>query len=155
MPEPYRGLLVNDGDMTPTLERFHGCKLRLRVLASAREGDIYRRQVALIDILDRPVEYGAIRIHLDTLPPLVQAQVLAGRRPLGGLLIDNRVQHHSRPSAFFAVDGEGAIAEALALTAPAELYGRCNTLVDGDGRAIAEVVEILPPVQPVQKENRA
>src|SRR4051812_38585026 len=72
MPEPYRGLLVNQGDMTPTLERFHRSKLHLRVIGSNRHRDEYRRQVVLLSDAERPVEFGAICIHLEALPPPVQ-----------------------------------------------------------------------------------
>lgn len=145
MPEPYRRLLVNDGDMTPTLEKFHGCKLHLKVLGRVHAGEEYRRQVLLLDPQNRPVEFGAIRIHLDVLLPTVQKLVLAGQRPLGGVLIENSVPHSSRPSAYFSVIGDDLINRALGVAKPCMLYGRCNTLTADDGRVIAEVVEILPP----------
>lgn len=145
MPEPYRSLLVNDGDMTPTLEKFHRCKLHLRVLGRKESGGEYRRQVLLLDPQERPVEFGAIRIHLDVLLPAVQKLVLAGQRPLGGVLIENSVPHTSRPSAYFSVTGDDLINRALGVSKPCRLYGRCNTLTADDGRVIAEVVEILPP----------
>jgi chorismate-pyruvate lyase len=145
MPEPYRSLLVNDGDMTPTLERFHRCKLHLRVLGRVHAGEEYRRQVLLLDPQERPVEFGAIRIHLDALLPAVQKLVLAGQRPLGGVLIENSVPHRSHPSAHFSIVGDELINRALGVTTPCTLYGRCNTLIADGGKPIAEVVEILPP----------
>ena len=144
MPEPYRSLLVSTNDMTPTLERFHGCKLHLRILDARSLGDEYRRHVVLLDINDNAVEFGAIHIHLETLPAAVRQVVLEGRRPLGGLLIESRVLHHSRPSAFFSIVGDEPINRTLQLASPRQLYGRCNSLVGADGRPIAEVVEILP-----------
>jgi len=146
VPEPYRRLLVNQGDMTPTLEAFHGCRLGLRLLAVAAHSDGYRRHVLLVKPDGTPVEYGAIRIHLATLPPAARDQVQEARRPLGGVLIDHAVPHRSQPSAFFSLPGTGAIAEALDLVDTPILYGRCNTLIGDDGRCIATVVEILPPV---------
>jgi hypothetical protein len=148
MPEPYRSLLVSSRDMTPTLERFHSCKLHLRILDARRHADEYRRHVALLDVRDRVVEFGAIHIHLDALPVTVQDVVLEGRRPLGGLLIEHAVVHHSCPSAYFSIVGDDAINRALQQREPGELFGRCNTLVADNGRAIAEVVEILPRIAP-------
>jgi chorismate-pyruvate lyase len=145
MPEPYRSLLVNDGDMTPTLEQFHRCKLHLQIMGRVHAGDEYRRQVLLLDPQNRPVEFGAIRIHLDVLLPAVQKLVLAGQRPLGGVLIEHSVPHRSSPSAYFSVIGDELINRALGVSKPCTLYGRCNTLTANDGRVIAEVVEILPP----------
>lgn len=145
LPEPYRSLLFNSGDMTPALEKYHRCKLHLKVLGRVHAGDDYRRQVLLLDERDRPTDFGAIRIHLDVLLPEVQKLVLAGQRPLGGVLIENSVPHHSRPSAYFSVIGDDLINRALGVTRPCTLYGRCNTLTADDGRIIAEVVDILPP----------
>ena len=145
MPQPYRSLLVNVGDMTPTLERFHRCQLHLKVLGRVHQGDEYRRQVLLLDPQERAVEFGAIRIHLDVLLPAVQQLVLAGQRPLGGVLIENCVPHRSQPSAYFSIVGDERINRALGVARPCTLYGRCNTLIGDDGRPIAEVVEILPP----------
>ena len=66
VPEPERSLLVHDRDMTRTLERHHGDTIHLRVLSRFHEGDVYGRESILqLDRSDRPVEYGAIRIHLD------------------------------------------------------------------------------------------
>jgi len=148
MPEPYRGLLVSDHDMTPTLERFHGGKLHLNVLGQSLRGDEYRRQVVLLDARERAVEFGAIHIHLEALPAAIRQPVLAGKRPLGGLLIENQVAHRSQPSVYFAVLGNAAINRPLQQDGAGELFGRCNTLIADDGRAIAEVVEILPRINP-------
>jgi chorismate-pyruvate lyase len=145
IPEPYRSLLVNHGDMTPTLEKFHNAKLHLKVLGRSQVGHAYRRQVLLLDPKERPVEFGAIRIHLDVLLPEVQRQVLAGHRPLGGILIDNKVRHCSNPSVYFALTGDDLINNALGVTHPCTLYGRCNRLTADNGQVIAEVVEVLPP----------
>ena len=66
VPQPYRALLVHSSDMTPTLARFYGQTLRLRVLSRERQDDSYKREVILWLAEDaRPVEYGVIRIFLD------------------------------------------------------------------------------------------
>jgi hypothetical protein len=75
----------------------------------------------------------------------VQKLVLAGQRPLGGVLIENSVPHRSQPRAYFSVVGDDLINRALGVSKPCVLYGRCNTLITNDGIPIAEVVEILPP----------
>src|SRR5438034_4474250 len=69
VPEPYRQLLVHDGDMTPALEAFHGERIHLRVLSRQLNGDTLRREVVLtLDESARPVEFGAILIHLQRFP---------------------------------------------------------------------------------------
>src|SRR5947209_1447873 len=102
VPEPCRQLLVHDRDMTPTLEAFHGERIHLRVLARQLDGDAYARQVVLtLNGSARPVEFGAIVIHLQHFPPAAREQILEGRRPLGTILHDHRIAHQSRPLSFF------------------------------------------------------
>ncbi len=147
MPQPYRSLLVHDRDMTSTLERHFGHGLHLRVLQVREEGEVLRREVVLLtDEGDRPVEFGAIEIQLDRFSPKPRAQIREGRLPLGLILRLHGIEHRSRPAAYFAIESEPVVTRALDLDAPSRLYGRHNTLHGGDGLALAEVVEILPPL---------
>ena len=41
--EPYRSLLVHDGDMTPILERFHGAPVRVHALRRVKLGNLLGR----------------------------------------------------------------------------------------------------------------
>jgi hypothetical protein len=145
VPAPYRSLLVNHGDMTATLERFYGSTMRLRILGSSQDRDEYRRQVVLLDAQGRVVQFGAICINFAALTPVVLAQVIRGGRPVGGVLAENAVQHTSSPRCFFTLISDQVINDALGLARACTLYGRCNTLRDGSGSWIAEIVEILPP----------
>src|SRR5438552_105801 len=82
VPEPYRQLLVHNGDMTPTLEAFHGERIHLRVISRQLDGDTLRREVVLtLDDSDRPVEFGAILIHLQHFPPAAREAILEGKIP--------------------------------------------------------------------------
>ena len=57
VPQPYRKLLVHDGDMTPTLENFYDASIHLEVLKREQHGDFYFRQVVLhTDDTNQPVE---------------------------------------------------------------------------------------------------
>ena len=146
MPQPYRSLLVHEHDMTSTLEGFHDGQIHLRVLSSAQEGNLYRREVVLaVDGSDAPVEFGAIRIHLAALPAPTRIQVLEAKRPLGAILSECAVEYTSRPRVFFRIDSDDVINRALELSGKQHLFGRCNEISDTTGRSIAEIVEILPP----------
>ena len=143
LPEPQRTLLDHGRDMTGTLERFVGEELALRVLASRREHDhLYRRVVLLAG--EVPVEYGAIRIDLAAIPAAVVPDVEAAARPLGGLLTRAGVQLSSEARGFVRTTAASA-AEALGADGP--LFGRLARLMDGAGRTLADVVELLPPFQ--------
>ena len=150
VPEPYRRLLVHQGDMTPTLENYHGDTIHLRVLKKELGGDTYSRQVVLLlDESEKPVEYGAIRIDLSLFPARGRELILQGRLPLGSILRDLELPHRSSPKAYFRVRPDKSICEALGLPRngqqPPLLYGRRNALTDEAGGVLAEIVEILPP----------
>ncbi|MBI3831200.1 MAG: hypothetical protein HY291_16905 [Planctomycetes bacterium] len=146
MPEPYRGLLVHTGDMTPTLERYHKDGIHLRVLNSEVRGDSYSRNVVLLtDHGEKPIEFGAIRIDLALFPAPGREAIVEGRRPLGGILRELNLPHRSSPKAYFKLKADAAIRRAFGLKGRHVLYGRCNTLWNSAERPLAEIVEILPP----------
>ena len=149
IPEPYRQLLVHDRDMTPTLEAAHGGKLHLRVLRYAASETIVTRLVVLVLDNDREtaVSMGAIRIFLAHLPSAARNLVLERRKPFGAILQQHRVEHRSRPVAYFKVRPDPMISEALDVQGSPFLYGRRNTIWNSGGEPLAEVVEILPPVR--------
>jgi chorismate-pyruvate lyase len=147
VPPPYQGLLVHSSDMTPTLARFYGQSLGLRVLSRERQDDSYKREVILWLAEDaRPVEYGVIRIRLDRLPPAARRLVLEEQRPLGDILQGEAIPHLSWPQAFFRLKADAHAGAALGLRRAGFLYGRRNVLLDGSRRLLAEVIEVLAPV---------
>jgi chorismate-pyruvate lyase len=146
VPEPYRTLLVHERDMTRTLEQFHGGPIHLRVLRSWHADDAYWRESVLeLDGRGRPVEFGAIKIHLARFPEPWRGQILAEHRPLGGILNASGRPYTSRPSAFLRFAPDAFITAALGSAPGRPLYGRQNTLRDVGGAVLAELVEILPP----------
>jgi chorismate-pyruvate lyase len=146
MPEPYRRLLVHDRDMTPTMEAAYDRKMNLRVLKYALDHEVFSRQIVLIpEGSDSPVVFGAIKIYLDEFPTEARELVLERRLPLGTILESQAIKHFSRPDAFFEVEADAVIKEALGVTGTALLYGRRNILGNATGRKLAQVLEILPP----------
>jgi chorismate-pyruvate lyase len=146
VPEPYRALLVHQDDMTPTLEKFHGAKIQLTVMRSQQRGDFYFREVVLsLDGSNRPVEFGAIKMNLTLFSSAARKLILEEREPLGHILRDCAVAHASRPKAYLRVASDEFINRALNITGTHTLYGRRNTHFDTQQRALAEIVEILPP----------
>src|SRR6185436_1350906 len=124
VPQPYKQLLVHHDDMTPTLEKYHGRDIHLRLLGRRRKGSSYFREVVLLlDGTDQPVEFGAIKIDLDR------------------ILHECGVKHSSRPKAFLRLASDHFINDALQLTGANVLYGRRNTLFDLQERPLAEIVE--------------
>lgn len=148
VPEPYRRLLVHNCDMTPTLEAFFGDRIHLRVMDCHADERVLARQVALLlRESDRPVEFGAIIIHCWRFPAAAQEVVRACRVPLGTILADHGIRHTSRPQAFFRLQADRSIGEALRTEKGSTLYGRRNALLAPEGWPLAEVLEVLPPLE--------
>jgi len=154
VPEPYKTLLVHQNDMTPTLENFHGQSVHLRVLGRERRGNEYFREVVLhLEGTEQPVEFGAIKIHLDRFPQVVRRRILEEKWPLGHILKDFNIPHASSPSAFLRVASDPLINSSLGLTGAQLLFGRRNTLLNPAKQPLAEIVEILPPVTKAEKRT--
>lgn len=146
MPEPYRRLLVHNEDMTPTLERFYEERIYLNVISRRIREDFYFREVILLTQRTRtPVEFGAIKINLGLIQPQARRLILEEQEPLGTILTEHKITHLSRPKAFLRILADSFIKGALQLSGDQILYGRRNTLFDPQQRALAEIVEILPP----------
>ncbi len=148
VPQPFRKLLVHEGDMTPTLEKFHRSAIHLNVLGREQRDDIYFREVLLLaDDSEKVVEFGAIKINLAYFPPPARQEILREHLPLGTILARNKIDHTSRPKAFLKVQSDAFMNGVLGLNGVHTLYGRRNTLSNLQGQPLAEIVEILPPVQ--------
>lgn len=145
LPAPYRSLLDHQRDMTGTLEGFFGGPIALRPLEMRCEGGLCLRRVVL-EKEGRPVEYGAIRIHLDPFTPRARERILAGSVPLGAILRDEGVDHHCRARGFFAVAAERLLPAGFVTAGAERLFGRVALLSNAAGDVLAEVVEVLPPV---------
>ncbi len=146
IPQPYKSLLVHQHDMTSTLENYHDARIHLKIIGKARRGDEYFREVALLaEGSEKPVEFGAIKISLELFPESARQQILDERWPLGRILNESGVKFTSQPRAYLRVASDKLIDSVLHLTGAHLLYGRRNSLRDGAGRSLAEIVEILPP----------
>jgi chorismate-pyruvate lyase len=148
VPQPYHDLLVHTDDMTPTLEKFFDERIFLNVISRQTRGDFYFREVVLLTQRTRtPVEFGAIKINLALVPAAPKRLILEEQEPLGTILNEFKLAHTSRPKAFLWVEADAFIKGALQLSGKRILYGRRNTLFDPQHRALAEIVEILPPAE--------
>jgi len=143
-----RQLLDHRRDMTSTLERWLGEPLHLRVLARLRNDDELLRQVVLVGARSgRVAELGAIGIRLERFAPLVRAEILTARHPLGALLARHAIAYTSRPRSFLALSADADVARVLGpgVATGDALWGRTNLLSTPAGETLARVVEILPP----------
>lgn len=146
IPEPYKSLLVHNGDMTSRLENFHRDTIQIQLLARhTHENEYFREVVLVLNGGGTPVEFGAIKIVLDLFPLEAQKEILKEHRPLGHILKKFSITHSSQPESFLTVSSDAFMNHALKLDGVHSLFGRRNTLVDQWERPLAEIVEILPP----------
>ena len=147
LPQPYRMLLDHDRDMTGTLEAYFKQPMGLKVYCKHLDGQSLYRQVVLFGEADRqPKEFGAIRIDLSAFDDQTRQIVAACKTPLGRVLREHGVAYVSNPSAYLKVTPDALLRKALnAQGGP--LYGRKNELTTPDGRAIAQIIEILPKLE--------
>ena len=147
VPAPYKQLLVHESDMTSTLEHFHEGRIHLRLLHKQQSEHTYSREVVLeLDDANTPVEFGAIKIYLLTFPPGARERIIEARAPLGRILKEFGIAYVSRPKVFLRIASDRLISGALQLNGTHRLYGRCNRLSDAQGNPLADIVEILPPI---------
>jgi len=146
MPEPFKSLLVHHNDMTPTLEKFHQSRIHLEIVKSDHRGSFYFREVILrLDHDEKPVEFGANKVYLGMFPEDAQELILMEQVPLGTILKDCGIKHHTAAKYFLQVTPDEIICQALELESPVSLYGRKAVISDLKGRILSEIVEILPP----------
>jgi chorismate-pyruvate lyase len=144
IPEPYRTLLVHEGEMTRTLEEHVGGRVGVRVLSTRARASHYVRRVLLVEEASgRPVAMGAVRLALQALPPAVRNEVIRGRVPLGRLIRSAGIDFLSRPTGYLAVTPNAELMGLFWMKAPDRLFGR-TTDVFVRARKIGEIVEILP-----------
>lgn len=149
LPEPYRGLLVHESDMTGTLERYCGQTMLLRTIERIITPDRVVRHVELRGAENnQAAEFGAIEIRLDQFQPGPREEILEGHIPLGTILKKAEMDFISRPVAYFRIQPGASLRPSFGVPEDGWLYGRCNRLLGLNGGVIAEVVEILPPDLP-------
>lgn len=148
VPDPYRGMLDHDRDMTPTLEAFFRETIGIAIIHRGLNGDSYTREVVLYTEQTRkPVAYGSIDIHLENIQGKARTDIVSGCLPFGSILHKHALPHVSAPSAFFQIESDTQTQKHFQLLGPTKLFGRRNRLSTPDGRTLADIVEILAPVE--------
>lgn len=147
LPAPCKQLLVHQNDMTSTLEHFHEARIHIRPLNRHQTEHTYSREVVLeLDGTNTPVEFGAIKIYLPAFPSQARERIVEAQAPLGRILKEFDIAYVSRPKAFLRIASDRLISGALRINGTHRLYGRCNRLSDPKGNPLADIVEILPPI---------
>ena len=91
------------------------------------------------------MQFGMIEVDLAALSEHVRAEIVAGKTPLGRVLIENDVLRSIRPIGFYRAELDAAMCTWFGLKEPQMTYGRLGVIFTGNRPAI-EVLEILAPV---------
>lgn len=145
IPQPYQDLLVHNGLMTATLERFYGARTILHVLEEARHGNRYARKILLaLQGSNRIVEYAVMEVKQDNCVCGLWDAIIEAKKPLGRILIENHVKRRVQPQQFFQLMPGIEIMAHYKMTRPTWVFGRI-TAHFWDGKLAAHVLEVLPP----------
>jgi chorismate-pyruvate lyase len=131
--------------MTVTVESYHGGPVDVRILQRRQDGQIYARKILLVhQDTGRIVQFGIARLDLDQTSPPVREAIVAGRTPLGRILIAHNVLRRIEPAAFLRIRPGPAQLAWFGLTEATEYYGRL-AVIYCDGKPAVEVLEIVAP----------
>jgi chorismate-pyruvate lyase len=145
MPEPYRGLLAHHEHMTVSVERHHGSKVDVEVLASRREGDYYSRKILLHRQSDQKVVlFGIPRLNLRLVGDDVRDEILGEKIPLGRVLIQHNVLREVQLASLYRVIPGPDLMRLLRLPEANVTYGR-TAFIYVDGYVAIELVEVVAP----------
>jgi chorismate-pyruvate lyase len=145
VPQPYHGLLVHEHHMTVTVEAFHQSPVDVRILARRQDGAFYSRKILLaLQSTGRVVQFGIMRINLDLCSAEVRAEIVAGRTPLGRILIEHDVLRRIELLELLRLDAGPKQMAWFGLRRPRPLYGRL-AVIHCDGRPAVELLEVVAP----------
>jgi chorismate-pyruvate lyase len=145
VPEPYRSLLVHEHHMTVTVEAFHGDTVDVRILARRHQGDMYARKILLVlRGSGRVVQFGIVRVDLSIVAEPVRADIVAGEKPFGRVLIEHDVLRRIEPTAYLRLTPTPLWQAWFGLNETRTLYGRL-ALIHCDDRPAVELLEVVAP----------
>ncbi len=145
MPEVARRLLAHHDHMTVTVEAYHGTPVDVDVLQTWVSDTHYAREILLRRQTDgEVVQYGIVRLDRRQLPPAVQAEIVAQKRPLGRILIDHDVMREVECVALWEVIPGARMQELFGVGPDERTYGR-TALIHCNGVPAIELLEIVTP----------
>lgn len=145
-PEPYKSLLVHSHHMTVTMESHHGCSVDVRVLEQRLHGNDYYRKILLLKSgTETVVQFGIVRLHLQYVSQPVREEILAGKIPLGRVLINHNVLRQIDLGAILKI-APGPQLQAYFHCGPEDVtYGRLATIFC-DERPAIDLLEVSAPL---------
>jgi hypothetical protein len=146
VPEPYREMLDHDHHMTVTMETFHRSPADVRVIAVAEDGNRYCREILLVKRgLNTVVQFGIVRFDFQYVTDAVRQEIVAGRTPLGRVLINHNVLRHIDLGALLRITCGPRLAGYFGVEPGTVTYGRLATIFCNQLPAV-DLLEIPAPL---------
>jgi len=146
MPETARKLLWHDEHMTETVEAFHGTPVDVSVLETNKTPTHYSRRILLNRKTDgQVVQFGIVRLSIESLAPEVRQEIERQESPLGRILIRHNVLRQVRPMSLWSVIPGADLRKLFGLGKTEVCFGR-TALIYCDGLPAVELLEIVTPV---------
>ena len=145
LPPVERTLLDHDQHMTLTVEAHHGSAVDLQVVESNMTATHYARRILLHRQTDgEAVQFGIVRLHLDSLSAEVRDQINDKEVPLGRILIQQNILRTVRLLSLWRIIPEADLRDVFYLGGPIACYGR-TALIYCDAVPAVELLEIVRP----------
>ncbi|MDB5386610.1 MAG: hypothetical protein JWM11_2256 [Planctomycetaceae bacterium] len=145
-PEPYKSLLVHSHHMTVTMESHHHCTVDVRVLEEQLQSKDYCRKILLLKSgTETVVQFGIVRLHLQYISQPVRDEILAGKIPLGRVLINHNVLRQIDLGAILKISPGLQLQTIFQCGAEDVVYGRLATIFC-DARPAIDLLEVSAPL---------
>jgi chorismate-pyruvate lyase len=145
VPAPYDALLDHNSHMTVTVESHYGEPVEVVVHRAKRHQNWYSREITLqTRNTKKVVQYGIVRLNIDSLEPQVWRRIESQEVPLGRVLIEHQVLREVQLCELWRVQAGSNLAGYLGIDPGTTLYGR-TALIYCDGEPAIELLEIVTP----------
>lgn len=146
MPDPYKSLLAHNHHMTVTMEEYHKSPVDVKVLDQRLDENVYSRTILLLKTgTDEVVQFGIVRFNFDYVTQAVKEEILAGKIPLGRVLINHNVLRHVDLGAVLRITAGPGLAKVMNIKQGGITYGRLATIFCNQQPAI-DLLEVSAPL---------
>lgn len=146
VPQPFQRLLVHDQHMTVALEAYHAGPVHLCVHDSVVRDDEYVRKITLHAQPNGPaVLLGIMRFDFRYCSAATREEVVAGKTPLGRILIEHDILRHLSGGPYYRVSTRPDGLLGLEVDLPSHCHARLAQINCNGGHAV-RVLEIITSI---------
>ncbi|HCK54422.1 MAG TPA: hypothetical protein DIC23_14485 [Planctomycetaceae bacterium] len=145
-PSPYNEMLVHEHHMTVTMEEYYESPVEVRIVQQVDTDGLYCRKIVLLKAgTSQVVQFGIVRFNFRYVTDEVRDEIVAGKTPLGRVLINHNVLRHIDLGAIVRVTAGDELAELLQMEPGGVTYGRLATIFCNQHPAV-DLLEIPAPL---------